>query len=278
MLFRSGTLAYITSNKWMRAGYGKAMRKFFLNNGALSHLIDFGDSQIFENATTYTNILLWHRQTQTDQLQAWDLSKTYSAEASLPAMLEKQGAGDPLFTEDSFVIASGEQAKIKKRIEEVGLPLKQWDVSINYGIKTGLNEAFIISGKKKDELIAQDPKSAEIIKPILRGRDIKRYKADFADLWLINSHNGYGNVPRIDVQKDYPAVWKHLQAVNTATNAGLERRQDKGAHWSNLRNCAYLPECEKEKIVYAEIVYDSAFRSEERRVGKECRARWCAVH
>ncbi len=284
LLAQNGTLAYITSNKWMRAGYGKSMRNVFLNNGVLSHLIDFGDSQIFENATTYTNILLWHRyaasMTQstslsspnasigdpdskagfpitpsgmTTSLKAWDLSKIYSAEASLPTMLEKQGAGDPLFTEDSFVIASGEQAMIKKRIEEVGLPLKQWDVSIYRGVLTGLNEAFIISGKKKDELIAQDPKSAEIIKPILRGRDIKRYKADFADLWLINSHNGYGNVPRIDVQKDYPAVWEHLQAVNTATNAGLERRQDKGAHWSNLRNCAYVEDFNTEKIVWLEM-------------------------
>lgn len=253
LLAQNGTLAYITSNKWMRAGYGKAMRKFFLNNGALSHLIDFGDSQIFENATTYTNILLWHKQAQTSQVQAWDLSKAYSADTSLPTMLEKQGAGDPLFTEDSFVIASGEQAMIKKRIEEVGLPLKQWDVSIYRGVLTGLNEAFIISGKKKDELIAQDPKSAEIIKPILRGRDIKRYKADFADLWLINSHNGYGNVPRIDVPKDYPAVWEHLQAVNAATNAGLERRQDKGAHWSNLRNCAYVEDFKAEKNIWLEM-------------------------
>ena len=70
------------------------------------------------------------------------------------------------------------------------MPLKHWDINIYRGILTGYNEAFIIDGKKKDELIAEDPKSAEIIRPILRGRDIKRYGYDFADLWLINSHNG----------------------------------------------------------------------------------------
>lgn len=253
LLAQNGTLAYITSNKWMRAGYGKALRKFFLNNGHISQLIDFGDSQIFENATTYTNILLWHRSTEQDQLQVYDLSKAYSVDSSLPAMLEKQGTGEPLFTEDSFVIASGGQALVKKRIEEVGVPLKQWDVSIYRGILTGLNEAFILSGKKKDELIAQDPKSAEIIKPILRGRDIKRYKADFADLWLINSHNGYGNVPRIDVPNNYPAILDYLQKINRESNGGLERRQDKGAHYSNLRNCAYVREFDFEKIVWLEM-------------------------
>ena len=77
------------------------------------------------------------------------------------------------------------EQKIKEKIEAIGTPLKDWDVSINYGIKTGYNEAFIIDGKKKDELIAEDPKSAEIIRPILRGRDIKRYSYEFADLYLI---------------------------------------------------------------------------------------------
>jgi len=85
-------------------------------------------------------------------------------------------------SEDSWIISTKEEFKIKQRIEEIGTPLKDWDVSINYGIKTGFNEAFLISSKKKDELIAQDLKSAKIIKPILRGRDIKHYKAEFADL------------------------------------------------------------------------------------------------
>lgn len=259
LLSANGVLTYITSNKWMRAGYGKAMRKFILNNGTVSQLIDFGDSPIFENATTYTNILVWHNSKNQLVLKAWDLSKVYATDTSLPSMLEKQGTSDPLFTEESVVIASGVQALLKNRIEEKGVPLRQWNISISYGIKTGLNSAFIISREKKEELIAQDPKSAEIIKPILRGRDIKRYKADYADLWLINSHNGYRDIPRIDVAKNYPAIWSHLQGINNDTNGGVERRQDQGAHWSNLRNCAYLPDCEKDKIVYAEIVYDSAF-------------------
>ncbi len=169
-------------------------------------------------------------------------------------MLEENPAGAALFNEESFVIASAEMAAIKKRIEQVGTPLKDWDVAINYGIKTGFNEAFIIDGKKKNELIAADPKSAGNIKPILRGRDIKRYRADFADLWLVNAHNGYGKVPSIDVNK-YPAVKEHLDQHLEM----LQNRQDKGKTPYNLRNCAYLEEFLKEKIVFAEIVFDSAF-------------------
>ncbi len=82
---------------------------------------------------------------------------------------------------DSWIILSPIEQRILEKIKAVGTPLKDWNIQINYGIKTGFNEAFIIDGRIKDQLIAKDPKSAEIIKPVLRGRDIKRYKAQFAD-------------------------------------------------------------------------------------------------
>lgn len=265
LLRSGGALTFITSNKWMRANYGKAMRKYIAANGSILQLIDFGDSPIFENATTYTNILIWEKTTECAKTKAWDLTgKAYANDTTLDKLLEKQGECDALFNEDSFVIVNSDQTAIKKRIEAVGTPLKDWDISINYGIKTGLNEAFIIDGRKKDELIAQDPKSAEILKPILRGRDIKRYKAEFADLWLINSHTGYfdknGNhIPKINIKKDYKAIWSYLDNFNLTSNGQVEKRTDQGEHWSNLRNCAYLEEVEKDKILYAEIVYDAAF-------------------
>jgi len=185
LLRDNGILAFITSNKWMRTNYGKATRKYFLDQVNIQKLIDFGDSQIFESATTYTNILIFSREKDRSQSQVWDLSKAYEAHTSLETMLSDNKGCASLFNEDAFVIAPMEQAVIKKRIEAMGTPLKDWDVSINYGIKTGFNEAFIIDGAKKDELIAADPKNAEIIKPVLRGRDIKRYRAEFADKWII---------------------------------------------------------------------------------------------
>ncbi|MFN4233239.1 MAG: Eco57I restriction-modification methylase domain-containing protein [Bacteroidia bacterium] len=247
LLKNKGVLTYITSNKWMRAGYGKSTRAFFCKHNPLK-LIDLG-SGIFESATVDTNILTLQKTAQqpnTYSLQALDLSKEKHI-SSFDNYADKWITLTQL-SADSWTIANEIEQCIKAKIERIGKPLKEWDIQINYGIKTGYNEAFIIDGKKKNELIAQDPKSAEIIKPILRGRDIKRYKAEFADLWLINTHNGVKekNIPRIDVEKNYPAIYAHLKQFEPQ----LKKRQDKGDHWTNLRNCAYIEEFEKEKIIY----------------------------
>ena len=131
--------------------------------------------------------------------------------------------------------------------------MREWDVKINYGIKTGCNEAFIIDGTTKDRLIAEDPKSAEIIRPILRGRDIKRYGYEFADKWLIATHNGYKGdngvyVSRINI-KDYPAIKAHLDEYWDVISV----RTDRGETPYNLRNCAYMEDFYKPKIVWGEI-------------------------
>jgi hypothetical protein len=172
----------------------------------------------------------------------------------LETMLSENNTGTSIFSEDAFIIVPKDQALIKKRIEKIGIPLKEWDVSIYRGILTGLNDAFKIDGKKKDELIAKDPKGAEIIKPVLRGRDIKRYEVNYVDQWLIDTHNGYKGTLPINIE-NYPVIKVYLDQYWEA----LKKRQDKGVTPYNLRNCAYHQEFEKEKIVYAEIVFDSAF-------------------
>ena len=150
----------------------------------------------------------------------------------------------------SWAVLSPVEQSIKQKIEKAGKPLKEWGVSINYGIKTGLNEAFIISGAKKDELVSADPKSAEIIRPILRGRDIKRYAYNFSNTWLINSHNGIKekNIPPVDIRR-YPAIKKYLDNFYEK----LVHRQDQGITPYNLRNCAYMNDFFKHKIIWAEL-------------------------
>jgi len=172
-------------------------------------------------------------------------------------MLAAAGADEPLFSEHSFVIAGKEQAYIKKRVEQVGTPLKKWDISIYRGILTGCNEVFILSGEKKDELIATDPKSAEIIKPILRGRDIKRYKENFADLWLISTF------PALHLNiDDYPAVRNYLKSFGKRLEQTGEsgcRKKTRNKWFEVQDSISYFEEFGKEKVLYAEIVYDSAF-------------------
>ena len=157
---------------------------------------------------------------------------------------------------ESWVILSEIEQRIKAKIEAVGTPLKDWDIQINYGIKTGFNEAFIINGEKRAELIAQDPKNAEIIRPILRGRDIKRYGYEFADLYLINTHNGVKEkgIKRINIE-DYPAVKAHLDLFYPQ----LEKRADQGDTPYNLRNCAYIEDFYKQKIAWNRIASEKQF-------------------
>jgi hypothetical protein len=164
--------------------------------------------------------------------------------------VRQQGALCRFDKAESWVILSPIEQRIKAKIEAVGTPLKDWDIQIYRGVLTGFNDAFIITGEKKDELIAADPKSAEIIRPILRGRDIKRYGYDFADLWLINTHNGSKEKGVTPVNIDtYPAIKKHLDKFYPQ----LKKRADKGDTPYNLRNCAYMDDFYKQKIVWTPV-------------------------
>ncbi|MBD3592928.1 type II restriction endonuclease [Bacteroides sp. GM023] len=152
----------------------------------------------------------------------------------------------------SWTILSPIEQSIKRKIESVGTPLKDWDINIYRGVLTGYNEAFIISTEIRDEILAncqtEDEKmrTAEIIRPILRGRDIKRYGYNWANLWLINTHNGTKEkFPRILIE-DYPALKAHLDQYWDK----ISKRADQGDTPYNLRNCAYLEDFDKPKIIY----------------------------
>ena len=159
---------------------------------------------------------------------------------------------------ESWVILSEIEQRIKAKIEAVGTPLKDWDIQINYGIKTGFNEAFIINGEKRKELIAQDPKSAEIIRPILRGRDIKRYSYEFADLYIITTFPSL----KIDIES-YPAVKQHLLSFGYDR---LKQTGEKGARkktnnkWFETQDSiAYWEDFYKQKIVWKAVGKNLAF-------------------
>jgi hypothetical protein len=142
------------------------------------------------------------------------------------------------------------EMRIKKKVEDAGIALKNWDVKINYGIKTGLNDAFIINAEKRNELIEKCPEADDIIRPILRGRDVQKYKMNWADLYIINTHNGYTNsqeelVAPINII-DYPAVKDYLDTHWPK----ISIRQDMGVTPYNLRSCVYTEDFSKQKIVY----------------------------
>ncbi len=278
ILRENGFLGYITSNKWMRTGYGKTTRNYFLQHTQPKLLIDLG-SGIFDEATVESNLLLFQKTNFSKPFDALDISKEKSV-IDIRFFVDRMLSISPK-TDESWTISSKLEQSIKQKIETKGKPLKDWDISIYRGILTGYNEAFIIDGKTKDELISHDPKSVEVIKPILRGRDIKRYKAEFADLWLINIPKGYTikgkntekesieivsePMPRygyyekddawIWFENKFPAIASHLKPFELKA----KKRLDMGDYWWEMRACAYLNEFEKEKIVWNRIASEKAF-------------------
>ncbi|MBU4348950.1 Eco57I restriction-modification methylase domain-containing protein [bacterium] len=258
LLKYKGLLCFITSNKWLRTNYGRSTRKFFLEHTNPLQLLDFGQSMVFDSAIVHSNILLFEKATNQHKTLACQLKETeYKLNKSLVSYFEQYQILVDYFTEDIWSIKSKQEIQIKEKIERVGEPLRNWKINFYRGILTGLNEAFIIDTKTKNELIQKDAKNTEIIKPILRGRDVRRYYCKFANFWLINTHNGlkHKGIKQIDVQKEFPTIYKYLLRFKDKA----EPRADQGDHWTNLRNCAFLHEIEKPKIVFSEIVSEPQF-------------------
>ena len=256
LLKQGGDLCFITSNKWMRAGYGEKTRAFFAHKTNPKLLIDFAGTKIFDSATVDTNILLFCKEDNAHQtICAVTDKQNKNCLNKLSDFVQQQHSVCGFSTSDSWVVLSPIEQSIKQKIESVGTPLKDWDINIYRGVLTGYNEAFIISTEKRDEILAncateeERTRTAELIRPILRGRDIKRYAYEWANLWLINTHNGVkGKIERIHIE-DYPAVKAHLDLYWDK----ISKRADKGDTPYNLRNCAYLEDFSKPKIVWAEL-------------------------
>jgi type II restriction/modification system DNA methylase subunit YeeA len=246
-----GFLTYITSNSWLRAIYGELLKKYFIKQLQPIALINIEDVQIFEEATVESNIITLQKSVNSKPFQVVNLSKDYSVGDSLNDYFNKYSFEFIPPSTSEWFIGNQSVGTLKSKIEHGSRLLKDFNIRINFGIKTGYNEAFIIDENKKKELIDADKRNAEIIKPIIRGRDLKKYSYAFEKVYLINSHNGIKSVglKRIEAETEYPTIYEHLNRFSPK----VQNRSDRGDHWSNLRNCAYLEDFEKDKIIWGEI-------------------------
>ena len=253
LLKKEAHLCFITSNKWMRAGYGEKVRAFFSKKVNPMLLIDFAGVKIFESATVDTNILLFAKSSNLHHTTCAVTNKQNKDSINnLSDFVQQHHSVCELASSDSWVILSPIEQSIKRKIEAVGTPLKDWDINIYRGVLTGYNDAFIITTEKRDEILSncqseeERQRTAELIRPILRGRDIKRYGYVDNGLYLINTHNGVkGKFPRVKIE-NYPAIKAHLDQFWDK----IEKRADQGDTPYNLRNCAYLEDFNKPKIIY----------------------------
>jgi hypothetical protein len=214
-------------------------------------LLNIEDIQIFEEATVESNIITLQKRMLTEAFSVVNLANDYTLGASLSDYFELKHFEFSVLDASEWFIGNQGESKLKAKIEANSRLLKEFDIEINRGILTGYNAAYIIDNQKKDDLLRLDSKNAEIIKPILRGRDLKKYSYEFENVYLINAHNGLKSkgLKRIDLENEYPIIYEHLKAFSPK----VESRYDQGDHWSNLRNCAYLEDFEKPKIIWGEI-------------------------
>nr|MCW1642985.1 Eco57I restriction-modification methylase domain-containing protein [Campylobacter jejuni] len=267
VLKENGILSFITSNKYTRAGYGEALREFLLKNTCILKYIDLNGIKVFDSATVDTSILSFEKIKIKENTFKYlslnnELLKNYDFEIS--AIKEFLNISQNSLSKESFAFNDESTNALKTKIEKLGTPLKDWHgLNINYGIKTGLNEAFIITTEKKDEILAnckdedEKERTAKLIRKMLRGRDIKRYSYEWAGLWVIGTFPSL----KLDIEQ-YPALKQYLsQFLPRIEQSGEKgcRKKTSNKWFETQDNIAYYEEFEKEKIVWNRISSDLCF-------------------
>jgi len=306
LLKDQGILAYITSNKWMRAKYGEKLRKFLKEKTAILEIIDFSGYSVFEQ-TVDTNILIFRKENdrgrlvprkehifrflevkggiedieeylrrkgkpkligqatekKVEHLDSWPQVDTWQELRTWQTMYQSK------LSDNAWTLGDESVLSLKDKIEKAGKPLKDWDVKIYYGIKTGFNEAFIIDSEKRDEILRnckteeERKRTEEIIKPVLRGRDIDKYMYKWAGLWII------GTFPAKNLNIDnYPALKEYLGSFGDRLlqdGKPGHRKRTSNKWFETQDNIAYYPEFEKEKIVWQEMSLEPSFAYDDKK-------------
>ena len=260
LLNDNGIFGIIVANKWMRSNYGEPLRKW-LKKQTIHEIIDFGDLPVFESVTTYPCILIAGKPAK--NISNIDITNVKTLEFDSLQSYIQQNRELILknnLDDNGWNLVSELETNLLNKLKRDSIPLGKYvNGKIYYGIKTGLNEAFVINEVTKDKLIAEDFKSAEIIHHFLAGRDIKKFMPPKSDKYLISFPKGFtnekGNKPKNAwkwLLENYPAIANHLRSFEEAG----KKRFDKGDFWWELRACDYYKEFEKPKIMLPDIALE----------------------
>ncbi len=266
LLKTGGEFGIIVANKWLRANYGEPLRKW-LKKFEILEITDFGDLPVFQGATTYPCIVVVRKNESDENFSAAEIESLEFAQKSLSDVVDetKFEVNKNFLADNGWSLTDETVQNLLNKLREKGVPLGEYvDGKIYRGVLTGLNEAFVIDAETKDKLIAEDAKSAELIKPFLAGRDIKRYEKPNAEKFLILMPKGWTNKQMKSsnvknafdfLSKEFPAIAKHLLPFKKQA----EKRYDKGEFWWELRACDYYDEFEKPKIIVPAIVKNASY-------------------
>ncbi len=284
-----GAFAFITSNKWYRAKYGEKLRDWMNCNTRLRRIIDFGDEAVF-TAIAYPTIVIATRRAQPlppspasgrgaggegalgegrneENVLALNWTQEHPVE-QFPAVFQAEAFEVPQaeLSKDGWQLEPPLKRRLLERIRAAGKPLGDYvNGRFYYGIKTGFNEAFVIDGATRARLIAEDPKSMEVIKPFLRGRDVKRWRVEFCDQYLIkiesseNVPHPWSGKPAAEAEKVFAKCHTAIHAYFQNYRQAMIDRSDQGHYFWELRSCAYWNEFEQPKIIYPDIYLHQSF-------------------
>jgi hypothetical protein len=267
-------MSYIVTNKWLKSGYGEPLRGFFAEKTRIERLIDFGHAPIFEGADVFPCIIVLEKQSDdkgnipTDhQVQVTAFPRGALKLESLDRYVSQHHHSVPQtrFGRSAWSLESGEVADLLEKMRQAGSPLADFvGTKPLYGIKSGLTEAYVIDSSTRERLIQEDHLCAELLKPYVRGQDMARWEADYAQLWFIvlKSSGDYSWPWSADPEhaeaifaQTYPALYRHLKPFEDK----LRKRQDQGSYWWELRACAYYDRFAQPKIFYPDITWRSQF-------------------
>ena len=241
---KRGILGLITSNSYLRAEYGAPIRKLLLNKNVLLRILKIEDSQVFESAIVNVAIIVSRKPTNSTDDLCLVVNSPFSGN-SFADFARINGFNYPqaYFNSKSWNLAEPKLVELQKKLELSGKTLEEFRTKIRLGIATGSNDAFLINEDQKREFCEKNPINTEIIKPVLRGRDISRYSYILPGQYILLSKNG------VNVERDYPDIYKHLESFGDR----FKNRGAQGQHWTNLRACSFYDDFKKEKIVWIEL-------------------------
>ena len=245
-----GILSLITSNSYLRAEYGAPIRRLLHSKNMLLRVLNIEDSQVFESVIVNVAIIVSRKPANLTDDFCIVVNSPFSDD-SFEDFVKNNGFNYPqtYFNSRSWNLAEPKCVELQRKLESSGKTLEQLGTKIRLGIATGSNEAFLIDQDKKRELCERNPVNAEIIKPILRGRDISRYSYTSAGQYILLTKNG------VNVQGDYPDIYEHLESFGDR----FKNRGAQGQHWTNLRACSFYDDFKKEKIVWIELTDSGRF-------------------
>jgi adenine-specific DNA-methyltransferase len=271
LLKAKGHLTYISSNKYFRAGYGEKLRQFLTDSTTIHNLIDFGDYPVFEEAIAYPSIItLSKAKSENNQVQAlsWDETKKQDI-ATFATVLDQDSLKilQENLKPDGWRLESSQNFDLLAKLRNAGKHLDEYvNGKFYYGIKTGFNEAFVIDRVTRDRLINEHPSSAEVIKPFLRGRDVKRWALESPNLYLLfipwhfplnedSSITGASEKAEKEFQNHYPAIYKHLLQFKKQLSERNKAETGIRYEWYALQRCAasYWQEFSQPKIIIPAI-------------------------